>query len=455
MTRRGRLAYKIGFCLFLGSFYPVASLAVQPGSDPVGLEKQIQQIDQEIVLLRAELAKSNGNQRALSQYLEQLQAMDLLPGFQARFENLKAAASQEQAMQVSDSYEQSFKLPDAQSNVIVLLPLSGQYAAAGEAILTALKLHWPYQKPFVVLDSAIYEQMFELWELVKLYSPDFIIGPLDKRNAVAWQALHTGIPNLYLNQLAQFSASEKGLAPNKEKGLQQLASFIQQTGLQHLLILAKKNEGARKLAFEFEQAWLKSDAFMHYQVAEVGESVDQSLQDALNVTRSRSRKNWLQKNLQSDLEFEPRARQDIDAIVHFLQVDEAVQIKPLINFYHLNSSMSLWYPSVYPSRSELLSLLPSWQQTYAFIPPYLTLASEENDVENSLYGKNGLFYALGQLVAETVNNSLVLKARQHLAYSQAGELVSDHQAELQLLPSVYWLDDRQLQPVEAYQFYFQ
>lgn len=433
----------------------MASLAVQPASDPIGLEKQIQQIDQEIVLLRAELAKSNGNQRALSQYLEQLEAMDLLPSFQARFESLKAAAIQEPVSRLPDSYEQSFKLPDAQSNVVVLLPLSGQYAAAGQAILSALKTHWPYQKPFVALDSAIYEQMFELWELVKLYSPDFIIGPLDKRNALGWQNLNTGIPTLYLNQLSQFRASEKGLAPNKEKGLQQLASFIQQTGLQHLLILSKEDETARKLAFEFEQAWLKSDSFLHYQIDVIGESVDRSLQDALNVTRSWSRKNWLQRNLQSNLEFEPRARQDIDAVVHFLQVDDAVQIKPLINFYHLNSSMSLWYPSVYPSRSELLSLLPSWQQTYAFIPPYLTFLTEESDVENSLYGKNGLFYALGQLVAETVDNSLIVKARQHLAFSPAGELVSDDQAELQLLPSVYWLDDRQFQPVEAYQFSFQ
>ncbi|MDG6773389.1 hypothetical protein QCB45_03515 [Thiomicrorhabdus sp. ZW0627] len=446
---------RAALCCALILAAPAASLAGQEEKPKLSLQQQIEQIDQEIVLLRAELARNNGDVEGLKRYIRELDEMDLIPGYKARFELLKAfLKEQENKPKPSVSVEASFHLPDMNGTVVVLLPLSGEYSVVGETILSGLTENWPLSKQPVVLDTAIYDNLFELWELVKLYSPDFIIGPLDRSRSLAWQALNTNIPTLYLNQLDHFNQNEKGLSPSKMSGLPQLQAFIEKGGYNHLLVLKDRSEHSEKLEQKFQQAWLKENPYTSYESIVVTDRVDQAVNTALNIQSSMSRHNWLQKTLQTRLEFEPRARQDIDVVIDFLSRGDAVQVKPLIDFYHLNRTLNLWYPSVYPSRLELQAHLGAWQQTYAFLPPYLTQMDDSDAEENVIESKTGLFYALGELSAKIVNNFRILEPEQIIEYSPLGELISDSYGELQLLPNVYWLDDKQLQPVPELPFRF-
>lgn len=453
MRRRlGGLACLVGFVL---SVLPAAaSFAVEVGESSMSLQQQIEQIDQEIVLLRAELAMQHADLEALRRYVKELEQMTLNPGFAARLEGLKAflAAPPEREPSVeTPEWLPAFQWPNADSQVVILLPLSGKYEMAGQSLWEGLQAHWPFNKPPVVLDSALYDNAFELWEWVKLYSPDFIIGPLDKARIQAWQALRTGVPILYLNTLDSYLSNEKGLAPNREEGLTQLRAFVEASQYRQLLVLHAQEPGAQKLADSWQQHMAGAYSLDNWVTQAVDASVHQSVQQALNVASSIARKHWVQRTIDTDVEFVPRARQDIEAVIHFLPMQQAVQVKPLLKFYRLNRVASLWYPSQEPQSNDLLALLPSWQQTYGFLAPYLTTVAENEPSEEGPDLKTGLFYALGGLAAESLRNPQLLQPNQWVANTRLGVLVTGQHAEWRLLPNVFWLDEKQIVPVVEYQ----
>ena len=453
-----KLAKTLGLAGFflLCHLYSSATFAVMVPPSSQSLQQQIEFIDQEIILLRAELAQSNQDIPSLQRYLKQLKSLSLAPVFHARFSALEHFFNQVDSQSVLAANQSTgpYRLPIDEDTVVVLLPVSGDYEVAGKAILEGLTANWPFQKPFTLIDSGLYYSMSELWELVRLYEPDFIIGPLDKQNAQSWQALDTRIPTLYLNQLDQYQRSEKALSPSKTLGLEQLKSFTEVMGLEHILVLSDQTQSATNLQVEFKQAWLALNSKHLYHTALIEDDVHKTLKKALNIQRSVSRKNWVQKTIGLELEFEPRARQDLEAVIHIASVDEAVQIKPILDFYHLSRTYSLWYPSLYPTSAELQSQQNSWQQTYAFLPPYLVKPIFNSSADDDLESKSGLFYALGKLVADIVMNPRLNLVNQHLFDSELGQAITSKQGALMILPNVFWLDEKLIQPVNEYQYPF-
>ena len=456
----------------LGAVHNPASFADMVPPSNQSLEMQIEFIDQEILLLRAELAKTNQDIPAFQRYLKQLNAITLAPVFQSRLQALQqfnlelTPQSFKLAQAAIDSPTDAFLLPVEESQVLVLLPLSGDYQAAGQAILQGLQAAWPFEKAFTVIDSGLYNSMSELWELVKLYEPDFIIGPLEREKSAAWQSLALPLPTLYLNQLDTYRANEKGLSPSKVLGLDQLLAFAEAFELERLLVMSDGSKSATSIQNGFQQAWANMEIYRALESKPFETNVHQSMTIALNVQQSIARKNWVQKTIGLELEFEARARQDIEAVIYFSSIEEAIQIKPILDFYHLNSVQSLWYPSFYPSAKELHAQRQNWQQTYAFLPPYLvasnkvekeavSLGLERSNQEQVLASqKSGLFYALGELVAKIVKIPRINLVNQPIADSTLGTLITNQEGRLSILPNVFWLDDKQIQPVNEYQYPF-
>lgn len=458
-SKRKRLVWK-RLALLVGTLcvLPAASLADSTALPSSALQRQIEQIDQEIFLLRAELAQGNGDRSAVERYVAQLRQMALPESFAPRLAQLEAFVAQPPAITESAGLAEAaevttFKLPNPQSTVVVLLPLSGDYAVAGERVLAGLRAEWPFNRAFEVIDSALYDNVFQLWELVKLYSPDLVIGPLVRERALAWQALNTGLPTLYLNQLAHYAANEKALSPSKQDGLPQLHRFIDTYALQRVLVLHQESSAGKMLAKHFQQAGSDFTGVMLEQAA-VGQSLDQAMRRALNIETSAGRKSWLQSTVQRELSFEPRARQDFDAVLSFLPLNTALQVQPMLRFYHLNEALHLWYPPDFPSAAELLASLPFWQQTNAFLTPYSIPDSAAESAENLQNEQTGLLYALGRLAANLMTQPDALTANKWLGQTAIGTLMTNADAQWLLLPEVYWLNDKRIQPLTEYRFQF-
>ncbi|MDX1795126.1 MAG: penicillin-binding protein activator, partial [Hydrogenovibrio sp.] len=198
---------------------PVSSMKVNPKPVKLSLDQQIQLIDAEILVLKAELARKNGNKEQVRHYLQELDQKYSIPlpeKMRAHIQSLRQYLQAEKTAQddsESNTPESGFIFDDRK--VVVLLPLSGPYEKIGKAIRHGLEVEFSTVK-LTFFDTHIYESMLQLWELVRLYQPTFMIGPLQKENVEAFSRLNTGVPTLYLNELPEKKPYERSLSLNRE-----------------------------------------------------------------------------------------------------------------------------------------------------------------------------------------------------------------------------------------------
>jgi outer membrane PBP1 activator LpoA protein len=415
------------------------------------LEGQVQRIDQEIMLLRAELARKHNDLNQVRNYVNQLNRIVLLPVFEQRLASLRLyLTSAKGSHSPLDSYLfvggiEALPFPEAneKSIVVILLPLTGPYEAAGNRILSGLTESLEkisFKGTLVVFDTALYASMFKLWEMVKYYEPDFIFGPLQKQAAQQWQALNTGIPTLYFNSMDRLFGHERALSLSKSKGLAQVLSILEDRQFRNILVLTDASESSKQLESEFYQAWSSSYSQGQYQHQPIGRTVSESIEKALNIERSAARYLWLQKMVDRPLDFTPRARQDFEAVVSFIPLKKAIQVGPILGFHQLTHVTHVWYPNHLPTQDALKKYLSSWQQTYAVLPVHVDPESPSDNAETTRQDKNGLFYALGHTAVEIVKNSAIADGLNLHVDTEFGAVVSNRVGQFHLLPVVYWID---------------
>lgn len=496
--RAGLLGKRFLILALIGSILPVASFAYQTTAEPWtnaplsaaesgdeekaqndDLQYQIEQIDQEIILLRAELAQQNNDDHQIQLYLQELTQLGVLPAFQARFlalqHYLEAAnnASENSLQGKNSANESSVRLVSQlrepllfpnfteSSIVAVLLPLSGPYEEAGSRVLAGLTEALEarsFQGTLAVFDTALYKSVFELWEVVKYYDPAFIFGPLQKNSAEQWQALNTGIPTLYFNSMTRLFGQERALSPGKSEGLQQVFSLLNHRQLENVLVLTDASEASKKLETEFHQAWSNSvtgsrqaelqstwlqidKPRRRYQHQSIKTTVGQAIEEVMNAQRSKARHLWLQNLIDIPLSFTPRTRTDFDAIVSFIPQNRAIQVGPLLEFYQLTELTHIWYPSQAPNLISLVENLNSWQQAYAVLPIYNPTDLIKNSANLLQEDRTGLFYALGQAAVEIVNNSDFSGGHNVLLNTKFSVLMSGRAGQFYLLPIVYRVEE--------------
>lgn len=424
------------------------------------LENQVDRIDQEIIILRAELARKNNNLNQVKIYINQLNRMVVLPVFQKRLAVLKLyltmakrssqTSSDSSSSNALDSYLyvgsiEPLKFPDVseKSIIVVLLPLTGPYEQAGNRVLSGLTDALEavsFQGSLAVFDTAIYKTVFELWEIVKYYDPDFIFGPLQKQTAQQWQALNSGIPTFYFNSMDHLFGHERAFSPSKSKGLDQILSIMNNSQFQNVLVLTDSSESSKKLEAEFYQAWSSLNSRGQYQHQSIERTVGQSIETAMNVNRSKGRYRWLQKMAGSTFKFTPRPRHDFDAVVTFIPLNKAIQVSPILDFHQLTQVTHIWYPNQTPSLDSLRNSLSSWQQTYAVLPVYTQAELALNKSNPQQEERNGLFYALGQVAVEIVRNPTISDGQNLHINTEFGAVSSNTIGQFHLLPVVYWVD---------------
>ena len=433
------------------------------------LENQVELIDQEIILLRAELARKNNDINQVKIYINQLSRMVILPVFQQRFAVLKlylttaktsSPSFVNSSSNASDSYLyvgsiEPLKFPELteKSIVVVLLPLTGPYEEAGNKVLSGLTKaleDFSFQGSLAVFDTALYETVFELWEIVKYYDPAFIFGPLQKKTTQQWQELNTGIPTLYFNSMDRLFGHERALSPSKSQGLNQVLTVLSNSQFESVLVLTDSSDSSKKLESEFYQAWSSLNSLGQYEHQPIERTVGQSIEVAMNIQRSEDRYRWLQKVTDSTLEFTPRPRLDFDAVVTLIPQNKAIQVGPILDFYQLKQVTHIWYPSQTPNLDSLRQSLASWQQTYAVLPVYNQADFTLNKPTSQQEDKNGLFYALGQVAIKIVNNPAISDGQNLYVHTEFGTLASNTLGQFYLLPVVYWVDQGVLERVTEF-----
>lgn len=244
------------------------------------------------------------------------------------------------------------------ARVALLLPLSGEAAAAGLAVLHGyLAAHLQQladgetPPPVAVLDTAASPGGFAASYATAVGDgAEFVIGPLLKEDLAAFDTgLTVSVPTLALNFFQTTSAAREhlytfGLDANDEA--EQLAREARANGYRQVLVLSDGSQISQRQGERFRDYWRNHAD---------GEIIDTLVLEDINVLRkdfdrmlltreSRQRIAALQNLLGRELVSEPRRRQDLELLVMFANPTAARSLRPLVSFLYAGD-LPLWATS--------------------------------------------------------------------------------------------------------------
>lgn len=240
--------------------------------------------------------------------------------------------------------ERSRELAERPANIALLLPLSGRFAPAAQAIQDGLLAAY-YQDPLRTgITLHIYDSGDEPWQAEQAYQQaisegaEFVIGPLDKEavERLARQP-QLPVPTLALNysgpagnsQLYQFT-----LSPEDEA--REVAERAWQQGYSRAAVLLPKSSLGDRLAASFAERWqeLGGSIASENRFDNDGNDFSIPIKAALNINDSEFRKRRLNQLLAGRVEFIPRRRQDVDFIFLAAFPRQARLMRPQLKFHH-------------------------------------------------------------------------------------------------------------------------
>lgn len=434
------------------SSFPQTNLPNEQRSDQ--LQQQISQIDLEILMLKTELAIQNSDLQAAQRYIQEMEDWLLPPQFQQRFTELKAQVEALMPNQLLKflGFSSSFDFPmhDPKAVVAVILPISGKYAIVAETLLSSLKSAldlYGYQGQIKTFDSSAYPNMFRLWEALRNYQPAFVFGPLQKSLMEDWHHLNTGIPTLYFNDAnTTLFSYEKSLSPGSIGPIRKATRYLSDHGYERVLVFSHENSKSQNLAESLQLQWFQTDPNVQVLKATLADNLSDNLADALGVKYSRQRAQVLSRIVYRPVEFETRSRQDVQAIVSVLEPAQAIQVSPILEFHGLSDVPHFWLPAKNLNVDDLNLYRDSWQATTGFFPSYLYQAFLNQEIHSK--NTTGIFYALGQVAVEIVNQARFLSGKDWMLDSRYGQVEANQNGSFYLFPAVYWLDQGQISPLE-------
>lgn len=230
-------------------------------------------------------------------------------------------------------------------NVAVLLPLSGKYAQASQAVRDGLMAAYynlsgqGEAMPVMQFYDTEINDINLVYDHAVTSGADLVIGPLDKAR-IDELALRPSlpVPTLALNyvenpaggteQLFQF-----GLAVEDEA--RQVAERAWLDGHRSVMILAPNNQWGDRNSSAFTQTWQELGGHLvgNYRY-ETQKEYSNLIRQAMDISDSQERAREMRQILGQTIEFEPRPRADIDLIFLVAHSTQARQLKPILAFHY-------------------------------------------------------------------------------------------------------------------------
>ena len=264
--------------------------------------------------------------------------------------------------------------PPPARRVGLFIPLNGALAAAGKTVrdgfISAYLQDSTAVKPEVRIYDTAAEPMAALLQASRTAGIEFIVGPLSKTALESLIGLNPRIPVLALNYprtpmdgypqapmrdypqapmrdypqapmhgdscageaearlKAEGGFAALGLAIEDEAAL--IAERLQTDGRERVMVIRNDRNWATRGTSQLTKSWphhLEQHTFGNIR------TMTESVGEALQVAASQARHDQLAQALGTSLEFLPRARQDIDGIVAFVDHLQARALAPALKFH--------------------------------------------------------------------------------------------------------------------------
>lgn len=346
----------------------------------------------------------------------------------------------------------AMKKAPAPKKIALLLPLSGRYKNAANAIRNGFFAAYYNAKktnvttPTITVYNTATENIDKAYRQAIASGADFVVGPLTKAN-VKTLASSTSleIPTLALNTVENKRAIPNlyqfGLSPVDEA--QQAATKAWSGNHHNALIIAPAGNWGQNIAKAFLQQWQQLGGLTVGQLNYSNQrTLDKDIKQLLNINKAQWQAAVLKKLLREKFRFVPRRRKDFDMIFLIARPVIARQIKPLLKFYFAGQvpvySISQIYNGTPNARSNrdldgiIFCGMPWVLTPKTMQPSWLnTVRQNAKSIWRRSFDRNTKLYALGvdafdmiaqlnkmtllpQLGTEAASGTLYLTPTQHL-----------------------------------------
>lgn len=229
-------------------------------------------------------------------------------------------------------------------HIAVLLPLSGKFAPVAKSVLegflAAYYLANPQARPQLqIYDTAAGANVQIIYQQAIHDGAEMVVGPLLKDNVrLLFDMVELPVPTLALNYVEDYGDApaqlyQFGLATEDE--VKQIALLAYLENHHNAMILAPESAWGEKATQELSQQWLSLGGHIvssrFYQGTASHSPV---VKEILQIDQSDSRAREMRRMIGRRIEFEPRRRNDVDAVFLLARPQQARSIKPMLAFHY-------------------------------------------------------------------------------------------------------------------------
>lgn len=226
--------------------------------------------------------------------------------------------------------------------VAVILPLTGPLSGPAEAIRDGIltgyysALGKGHPVPSMLFMDSGSSDVINLYNRAIAEGAEFVIGPLDKEQVDTLTRVDKlPVTTLALNYVdtadPPANLYQFGLAPEDEA--RQVARHIHEEGARLAGLLYPDTDWGQRVADAFASAFSSAGGLITTR-ERYNQFETQAVAELLNIDRSHARARELNWLTDMHLQFEPRRRQDLDAIFIVASAVQARQLKPSLNFHY-------------------------------------------------------------------------------------------------------------------------
>lgn len=282
---------------------------------------------------------ANSKNPALASWAELLNAMNQ-PGLFKRQALQDLSLFEESALYQSNLFKAlqwRFQTEQAIKQVAVLLPFNGKYQHISEQIRNGILKAYMASDQTINLtfyDSSKLDDVLAQYQRAKQEGADLVIGPLTKE-AIDQLAGQNITDIIALNNTDEKSFKSFNYRTQSE-GVQ-ITQQLKKNGFKRIGILTSEASRDLKTAEALQAQWL-SDEKNHAVLSTYAQknlNLRKALGDLINEELSQARHNNLRWLLRRNMEFFPRTRKDLQAIVLVGQADQVAVFHPQFEFFEL------------------------------------------------------------------------------------------------------------------------
>lgn len=318
--------------------------------------------------------------------------------------------------------------------VALLLPLASKFGQAAQSVhdgfmaMRALDSN-PNEPEIAVFDvGEVPELATSYYELAVSEGADLVIGPLGKQAASA--LVNSGViqvPTLLLGGIQPGSTLPPStfsidLAPEQEAIGVATRAYLD--GNRVAAVLRPDSEWGQRVAEAFIRQWESLGGTVVEAQVYDEQSNDHSfaIKEVLNLSTSLGRKSALNVLLDTELEFEPRRRQDLDLLFLAARPNAGRLIKPQINFFQAHNIPVYATSNIYSGNLDSINDADLNQITFGDMPWILRTDSRTMLLHRSLSDGQHEAGALKRLFALGIDAYLLSRVIPYLQPDQTFDL---------------------------------